>query len=251
MAVVVITGASSGIGETTARVLAKEGHKLALAARRVDRLEALAKELADLTEVLVVPTDVSDPIAINNLVNKTYEKFGAIDVWINNAGIGGSSYRWLDAGIENAQQAISINLTAPILAAQAVFPYMKKQGRGQIINVASVAGHIGTNSMYSATKFGLRGHSEALRRELRPHGIYVSVISPGFVRTAMTAHRKMPMMPGPEVVAKAISKVIRKPRREMVVPGWYRILIVLNRFFPWIADLLLTPKSGKRKVLGE
>lgn len=251
MAVVVITGASSGIGETTARLLAKQGHKLAIAARRVDRLEALAKDLVEQTEVLVVPTDVSDPTAIHNLAKVTYEKFGVIDVWINNAGIGGSSIQWLEAGVENAQQAISINLTAPILATQAVFPYMKKQGRGQIINIASVAGHIGTNSMYSATKFGLRGHSEALRRELRPHGIYVSVISPGFVRTAMTAHRKMAMMPGPEVVANAISKVIRKPRREIVVPGWYRFLIALNRFFPWIADMLLTPKEGKIKVLGE
>lgn len=250
MAVVVITGASSGIGATTARVLAKEGHKLVLAARRVDLLEELAKEL-DATEVLVVRADVTDPTSIHNLAKETYERFGRIDVWINNAGIGGSSYIWLEAGVEHVQRAISVNLSAPILAAQAVFPYMKEQRSGQIINIASVAGHIGTNSIYSATKFGLRGHSEALRRELRPHGIHVSVISPGFVRTAMTAHRKMRNMPGPEVVAKAISEVIRKPRREIVVPGWYRFLIVLSRLFPWIADRLLTPKSGKRKVLGE
>lgn len=250
MAVVVITGASSGIGEAAAIHLAGEGHRLVLAARRADKLEALAAELSHKTEVLAVPANVANPPDVDNLVRAAIERFGAIDVWINNAGVGGSSFGWTEESVENAQHAIAVNLTAPILAARAVLPHMRKAGRGHIINVASVAGHIGTNGIYSATKFGLRGHSEALRRELLPYGIRVSVISPGFIRTQMTAHRQM-RMPGPEIVAKAISAVIRRPRREVIVPGWYRLLIGFNRIFPWLADRILTPKEGKRRSLGE
>jgi short-subunit dehydrogenase len=250
MAVVVITGASSGIGEATAIYLAGEGHKLVLAARRAERLETLAEGLSRKCEVLTVPTDVADPAAVENLARAAFERFGAIDVWVNNAGVGGSGFKWLEESADNARHAIAVNLTAPILAARAVWPYMRKAGRGHIINIASVAGHVGTNGIYSATKFGLRGHSEALRRELRPYGIQVSVVSPGFVRSEMTAHRSIPM-PGPEIVAKAISNMIRRPRREVVVPGWYRLLIALNRILPKLGDLILTPKEGKRRTLGE
>ncbi|MDB5085805.1 MAG: short-chain dehydrogenase, partial [Bacilli bacterium] len=207
MAVVVITGASSGIGEATAKLLAEKGHQLVLSARRVNRLEKLAGQLGQLTDVLVVPTDVVDQASVENLARAAMERFGAIDVWINNAGTGGSSVRWLDEDAENTQHIITVNLTAPILATRTVFPYMRQAGKGHIINVASVAGHIGTNSIYSATKFGLRGHSEALRRELRPFHIHVSVISPGMVRSEMTAHRQM-RMPGPEIVEKKIAAVI-------------------------------------------
>jgi short-subunit dehydrogenase len=250
MAVVVITGASSGIGEATAQHLADKGHKLVLAARRADKLSALAEALTRRTEVLAVQVDLADPAALEQLARAAIERFGKIDVWVNNAGVGGSSLKWMDESDEHIRYAVTVNLMAPILAARTVLPYMRQAGHGHIINVASVAGHIGTNAIYSATKFGLRGHSEALRREFKPYGINVSVISPGFVRSEMTAHRQM-RMPGPEIIAKAIGRLIRRPRREIVVPGWYRLLILLNRYCPWLADRILIPKEGKRKSLGE
>jgi short-subunit dehydrogenase len=234
VAVVVITGASSGIGEATARELAAQGHKLVLAARRADRLEALAGELTGRCEVLTVQADMGVAEQVEALARQTVERFGAIDVWINNAGLGPQK-PWLQADPADLKQVVDVNLTAPILAARAVVPYMKAQGRGHFINVASVAGHIGTWGVYSATKFGLRGFSEALRRELMPYGIKVSVVSPGFIATEMTKHRKI-KMPGPEVVARAIARVVRRPRRELVVPGSYRFLIWLNAHFPWLVD---------------
>jgi short-subunit dehydrogenase len=237
MAVVVITGASSGIGEAAARVLAREGHKLVLAARRADRLTALEQELGGQTEVLTVPTDVSDGAQVEALARQAVERFGAIDVWVNNAGIGIRSACWKAAPAE-IEQILDVNLKAPVLAVRAVVPYMEAQGRGHIINVASVAGHIGTDGLYSATKYGVRGLSESLRRELKPLGIQVSLISPGFIATEMTRGVKL-RMPGPELVGRVIANLIRRPRREVVVPGWYRILIFFAVHFPWVADLAL------------
>ena len=130
---------------------------------------------------------------------------------------------------------VATNLTGPILAEQAALQWMLPAKRGHIINVASVAGHIGTTGVYSATKFGLRGHTEALRRELAPFGIRVSMVTPGFIRTEMTRDNPMPM-PSADVAARVIARLIEHPRREVVVPGWYRALIAFNRFFPGLTD---------------
>jgi short-subunit dehydrogenase len=240
MAVVVITGASSGIGEATARQLASEGHRLVLAARRIDRLEQLASELAAKTEVLVVQTDLLDPVAIDSLVQQAEARFGRIDVLINNAGMGGSS-TWWDMDPSTIAQTVTTNLTAPIWAARAVLPGMRQRRQGHIINIASVAGHIGVTGLYSGTKFGLRGHTAALRREVMAEGINVSLVSPGYVRTEMTQGVRN-RMPGPEIVAKAISNVIKRPKRDVVVPGFYRLLILMDRLFPFITDRVLSKR---------
>lgn len=237
MAVVVITGASSGIGEATARELAARGHRLVLAARRVDRLEALAAELSAKTDLLVVQTDMGDGAQVAELARKAAERFGSIDVWVNNAGMGPQRPVW-ENDPADIGRVIDVNLTGPILSVPAAVPYMLKQGRGHFINVASVAGHIGTNPVYSATKFGLRGFSEALGRELWSKGIRVSVVSPGYIATEMTRGKQL-RMPGPEGVARAIARLIRRPKREVVVPGWYRVLIWLGAHFPWIVDRIL------------
>ena len=245
MAVVLITGASSGIGEATARWLGARGYKLVLAARRIDRLEALAKELAPQTEVQVLQVDVTDPVQVEAMVRRAVERFGTVDVLVNNAGVG-HRLPWWDEDAAGVAHTIAVTLTAPLLATRAVLPVMRGKGRGQIINIASVAGHIGTSGLYSATKFGLRGYSEALRRELLPLGIHVSVVSPGFIRTEMTANRTGARMPGPEVVARAVESVIRRPRREVVVPGAYRLLIWLANAMPWLADWLLVKQSPQK-----
>lgn len=234
MAVVVITGASSGLGEAAARELAARGHKLVLAARRVDRLESLRQELSARTEVLVVPTDVADPGAMERLAEAAVAGFGRIDVWVNNAGVGREP--WWEHSPAESRQVIDVNLTAPILGARAALPRMLKQGSGHIINVASVAGHVAVTGVYSATKAGLRAFSEAMRREMAGTGIKVSVVSPGYIRTEMTADVPL-RMPGAELVGRAIANLIERPRKEIVVPGWYWGLIWLCRCFPWLVDM--------------
>lgn len=226
MKIIVLTGASSGIGEATARQLAAEGHTLVLVARRIERLQALAQSLGP--NVHPYAADLTDPTAVQALADWTGERFGRIDVWINNAGMGGPM-PWWKRGLEPIQRVTNLNLVTPMASVTAALPYMQ---RGSLfINIASVAGHVGSAGLYSATKFGLRGLSESLRRELRPLGIRVSILSPGFVRTEMTEDVKFPM-PGPDVIARAISRLVRRPRREVVVPGWYRLLIWLDRLAP-------------------
>jgi len=246
MSVVVITGASSGIGEATARVLAEKGHKLVLAARRIDRLEALERELSPRTEVLTVRADVARPEDVEGLARLAAERFGGIDVWINNAGVG-HSLPWWEEETQALRRVVDVNLTGPILATKAVLPYMLPKRRGHIINVASVAGHVGTTGVYSATKFGLRGHTEALRRELLPYGIRVSLVTPGFIRTELTKGNPM-RMPSAEVAGRVIARLVERPRREVVVPGWYRVVISFNHWFPaltdWITSRFLRTEGG-------
>jgi NAD(P)-dependent dehydrogenase (short-subunit alcohol dehydrogenase family) len=131
----------------------------------------------------------------------------------------------------------------PLASVGAALPYMKRGS--QFIFVASVAGHLGGVGLYSATKFGLRGLAESLRRELYDQGITVSTVSPGFIQTEMTAALSF-RMPGPAIVAKAISRLIRRPRAEVVVPGYYRLLIWLDRLAPTaLTDWLYA--QGKRR----
>ena len=179
LAVVVITGASSGIGEATARLLAAKGHRLVLVARREHLLIQLAGELkADgHTEILVIAADVAEPATMSRVVAEALDRFGHIDVWVNNAGIGQGSHPFWELDLAQIERVLDVDLLAPILACRAVIPQMIAQGSGHIINVASVAGHIGTSPLYSAAKFGLRGLSEGLRRQLAPHGVSVSIVS--------------------------------------------------------------------------
>lgn len=238
--IIVLTGASSGIGEAAARQLAAEGHTLILAARRLDRLEQLAAELGP--QVHPYAVDLSVPGEVQGLADFVGQRFGQIDVWINNAGMGGPR-PWWTKGLEPIQQVVNLNLVTPLASVGAALPYMRPGAH--FINIASVAGHIGSAGLYSATKFGLRGLSESMRRELRPKGIDVSYVSPGFIKTEMTTNVPIPM-PGPELIARAISRLIRRPRPEVVVPGWYRLLIWFERFTPTaLADFLFA--QGQRR----
>lgn len=236
--IVVITGASSGIGAVTARELARQGATVVLAARREDQLRTLATEIERLGgKTLVVPTDVTRLDDINHLIQTTVDTYGRIDVLINNAGIGAGKTAATSSDDE-MQQVITVNLLAPIRAVRAVVPQMRQQGGGLIINIGSVAGEVGTTSLYSATKFGLRGLSDALRRELRPFNIKVVLIAPGFVRTPLTRGIKVPM-PGAEVVAHAIAVAIQRPRRKIIVPWYYAPLAYLAKAAPWLTDWLV------------
>ncbi|WP_221089646.1 SDR family NAD(P)-dependent oxidoreductase [Deinococcus aquaedulcis] len=232
--VVVLTGASSGIGRATAEELADLGYALVLAARRTDELHALARRLDPSgARVIAVPTDVTDDASRRALLAAAQAHFGRIDVLVNNAGVTVErGWWWNDA---DPLRVLRVNLEAPVELTRLVLPALRAQGSGHIVNIGSVAGLAATNGIYSASKFGLRGFSLALRRELLGSGVHVSLVAPGFVKSEMTARARLPM-PGPEVVARAVAAVLLRPRAETVVPAPYRALVWLERHFPALGD---------------
>jgi len=238
--VTLITGASSGIGLAIARQLAAENHPLILAARRLDALEALIGELGPNAQAIAVQTDLRNPQAIAQLVERGANTFGSIDVLINNAGVGESHLAYA-ATDEQINFVMETNFAAPLRLTRLVAPHMIARKRGHIINIASVTSYVATpkSSLYAASKHALKGWNDALRRELLPTGVKVSLVCPGFIRTPMTADLRIPM-PGPEAVAKAVSRLIRHPRREIFVPGIYRWFTTLTQLAPAITDAMLS-----------
>jgi len=184
--VVVITGASSGLGAETARHLAGQGAKVILGARRLDRLESLATELG-LDARAVLSTDVTDYLQVQALVDRAIELHGRIDVLINNAGLMPSSM--LDKlKIDEWDRMIDVNIKGVLYGIAAALPKMKEQKSGQIINVSSVAGHkVGPGgAVYAGTKWAVRAISEGLRQEVKPWNIRTTIVSPGAVDTELT-----------------------------------------------------------------
>jgi short-subunit dehydrogenase len=238
--IALITGASSGIGEATARALSRRGYALVLSARRLERLEALAAELSAAGPVWVIQADVALSADRTRLVAEALAHAGRIDALINNAGISLDGAWWKDS---DPLRLLRVNLDAPIELTRLLLPVMLARRSGQIVNVASVAGHIASEGLYSASKFGLRGFSLGLRRQLRGSGVNVSLVSPGFVRSEMTVNVKSPIpglpIPGAEIVARAIAEVLERPERERIVPGWYRLPAFLDRVAPGVIDGVL------------
>ena len=180
--VVVITGASSGLGEAAARALAENGAKLVLGARRVERLEALAKEVGG----TAVATDVSRRDDVEKLVARAIEAHGRVDVMLNNAGLMPQS-TLERLRVDDWDRMIDVNIKGVLYGIAAVLPRMIAQKGGHIINVASVAGHKVRpgGTVYSATKHAVRVISEGLRQEVKPYGIRTTIISPGMVDTEL------------------------------------------------------------------
>lgn len=237
-AVALVTGASSGIGAATARELAARGARLALAARRAEELEAVAQSIRDAGgEARTFTVDMALPEQVEHLAREVTEAFGRVDVLVNNAGIGIGPLT--ESSEEEIIRIVDVNLLGPMLLTRALLPGMLERRHGRIISVASVAGHIATDPLYSGTKYGLRGFSLALNRRLRGTGVSASLVSPGFIRTSMTSGRRT-RMPGPEVVARAIAGLAEHPRREVVVPRIYRGAILAERLLPWAADRALS-----------
>ena len=185
--VVVITGASSGLGEATARMLSAQGAVVVLGARRVDRIEALAKELSDAGgRALALQTDVTRAADVQRLVDAAVEKFGRIDVLVNNAGLMPSS-PLERLKIADWDRMIDVNIKGVLYGIAAALPHMKAQKGGHIVNVSSVAGHkvrAGT-AVYSATKHAVRVLTEGLRQEVKPYDIRTTIVSPGAVATEL------------------------------------------------------------------
>jgi NADP-dependent 3-hydroxy acid dehydrogenase YdfG len=183
--VVVITGASSGLGEAAARHLARHGAKLVLGARRRDRLDALAQELS-LGDDAVVQTDVTRSDQVRRLVDHAVRSHGRIDVIVNNAGL--MPHSPLERGkIEDWDRMIDVNIKGVLYGIAAALPHMKTRRSGHIINVSSVAGHKvrAGGAVYAATKHAVRVISEGLRQEVKPYNIRTTIISPGMVTTEL------------------------------------------------------------------
>jgi NADP-dependent 3-hydroxy acid dehydrogenase YdfG len=188
--VIVITGASSGMGEAAARHLAHKGAKLVLAARRSDRIDVLAKEInAQGGTAIAVATDVTREDDVKKLVDTAVNQLGRIDVLINNAGVMPLSP--LDqVKVNEWDQMIDVNLRGVLHGIAAALPYMKAQKSGHIINTASVAGHLvfPASAVYSATKYAVRALTEGLRKETCAYNVRATIISPGAVSTELLEH---------------------------------------------------------------
>jgi short-subunit dehydrogenase len=249
--VVVITGASSGLGRATALELSREGARLVLAARREDDLDETARLCREAGgQARVIPTDVTDEVEVKRLAEAALAAWCRIDVWINNAGVTLFA-RLEEASFEEHRRVIETNLFGAILAARAVVPIFKQQREGVLINVGSVLSQVGQPFVpsYVISKFALRGMSEALRTELAelpdvhvctifPYAIDTPHFQAGANKIGKQA-RAMPPFQAPEKVARAIVALIRRPRREVHVPHIAVLGLALHWLLPRTTERLL------------
>lgn len=188
--VAIVTGASSGIGEATAIALAAQGVKVAIAARRRDRLDALTQRIqAEGGESLAITADVADEAQVRDLVTQTQAHYGQVDILINNAGV--MLLGMIDgANTEDWRRMMSINVLGLMYATHAVLPLMKAQGEGHIVNISSVAGRVANagTGVYNATKWAVNAFSEALRKEVYQNNVRVTIVEPGLVATELPQH---------------------------------------------------------------
>ena len=209
--VVVITGASSGLGESTARLLATEGARVVLGARRVDRLKSLATELTtNGARALAVETDVTKYDQVKRLVDEAVRSFGRVDVMLNNAGL--MPHSPLERlKVEDWNQMIDVNIKGVLYGIAAALPHMNAQKSGHFINVSSVAGHKvrAGGVVYAATKHAVRVISEGLRMEVKAYNIRTTVISPGALDTELVDR----------ITESDIRENVRKLTDEMALPA--------------------------------
>ncbi len=247
----IVTGASSGIGRETALELAERGANVVLAARNRRRLEEVATDIAPLRgRCLVVPTDVTDRLAVQVLVRRAAEEFGGVDILVNSAGIG--LYAPIVGGsLDNMRHVFEVNFWGSVYCIQAAVPYMQAGGGGHIVNVSSVAGRIAPPYMgiYAASKFALVALSDSLRTELAGSGIAVTTIYPGFTQTPFTEHMiqevDAPAIPpflrfaDPALVARRILQAIRWGLRDAYVSPEDLVAVGVNTIAPHVVDLIL------------
>ncbi len=267
--VIVITGATSGIGLTTARMAAKQGAKVALAARNEDALMALSGEILGAGgEALAVPTDVTKQEDVRKLADAAVARFGDIDTWVNDAG--GSIFGLIrDVPVEDERKLFEVNYWGVVYGSRIAADYMRQRG-GAIVNIGSVASDRGIplQSAYSASKHAVRAFTDALRVELEKEGAPVSVtlIKPTAIDTPFFRHAKTYMegqptepspMYAPETVAKAILYAAQNPVRDLLVGDKAPLESFMGRLFPRLGDkyvkatLFEGQKSDRRPQPGE
>jgi short-subunit dehydrogenase len=252
--VVVLTGASSGIGRATALAFAAEGASLVLAARNREALQSLAAECEQAgARALAVPTDVTDFAAMSALAQAAISHYGHVDMWINNVGVGAVG-RFEDTPIVSHRRVIEANLVGHMHGAYAIVPHFRERGRGTLVNMISLGGWVATPyaTAYTASKFGIRGFSESLRAEFSASpGIHVCEVFPTFVDSPgmshganYSGHRVAPPPPvvDPRRVASALVGLATRPRARTYIgapalPGiWMHALApnLMARVLGWV-----------------
>jgi uncharacterized protein len=259
--VVLITGASSGFGMDAARLFAEEGCSVVLAARRIDRLQEQAAQIqAQGGEAFAVPVDVANREEIEIMVETVLDLYGQIDILFNNAGFGRLAWHENMSSARDIDTQLDVNLHGVIQVTHAVLPGMLKRRSGHIINMASVAGWVAppTYTIYSASKFGVRGFTDALRREVQPFGVDVSGIYPGPAKTEFGQHTgNHPMKKSAlrryfrsmtsEQVAERVVELARNPRRAVIMPWYYHIAIWADWYMPWFVDWVTMSVLTKKR----
>ncbi|HWM62644.1 MAG TPA: SDR family NAD(P)-dependent oxidoreductase [Solirubrobacterales bacterium] len=244
-----LTGATGGLGRAIAKALAERGASVALSARKAEALAELAAELPGEGH-RVLPADLAEPGAAEQLAADA----GAIDVLVANAGLPGAGLLDDFTG-EQVGRALRVNLESPMLMARALYPAMVERGSGHLVFVASLAGKAASprSSIYNATKFGLRGFALALRSDLGPKGVGVSLVSPGFIRDAgMFAEAGAKPPPGlgtgtPDQVGAAVVKAIERDKVEIAVgPLQQRALAHIGLASPAISVLAQSGSTGQK-----
>src|SRR5215212_9159099 len=261
--VVLITGASSGVGEDAARRFAREGCKVVLAARRLEKLQQMAADIqSEGGEAIAIPVDVNESAEIDVMVQTALDLYERIDILFNNAGFGAVDwFEELDAE-RHIETLIRVNLIGTMLVTRAVLPDMLDRGSGHIINMSSVAGLIASPliTTYSASKHGVRAFTDALRREVTPLGVKVSGIYPGPAATEFGTHLKksrtrdsinkfIDLRMTSEYVASRVVDVAKHPRRTLVIPWWFRIITTFDILFPIVVDWILYFFARKNHTL--
>ena len=253
--IVVITGASSGIGEASAELFAKKGAIIVLVGRNNDKLLKVEKKLGKYNaETLVAICDVSNKSQVKEMVKTVLEKFNKIDILVNNAGF--AIYGTVsELSTEEIEAQMATNYLGMIYCTKNFLPNLLEQNSGHIVNVASVAASFGLPGIasYCASKFAMLGFSEGLQHELKGTGVKVTVVSPIMVRTNFFDHPSFESMPklsptslSAESVAKAVVKAASSSRLEIVVPSVMRIAIWAKHTFPFIINPIIGSSFRKQ-----
>lgn len=242
--VVLVTGASSGIGRELSVELAKRGAILGLAARRVDLLEETVREIeTNGGKAVALPVDVTDAAAVRTIADKLRSEFGRIDVMIANAGIGTASHA-VKLQPDHVANVININLLGAVNSVAAVLPEMAERNQGQLVAISSLSAYRGLpkSAAYCSSKAGLSAFFESVRIDLRNSDVKVTIIHPGFIRTALTAGRekKMPYLMDVDVAVKKIVTAIERRRVSYAFPWQLASVVRLGMIMPnfmydWIA----------------
>ena len=237
MRTAVVTGASSGIGEATARRLAADGWRVLLVARREDRLKALARELREATWVAA---DLTDDDAPRRVAEKVESQLGRLDLLVNNAGGNRTRGEFAELGYEYVREVMALNFDATLRLTEALIPILRRSAPSAIVNVSSIAGRVSRPKVaaYHASKFALTGWSDSLHLEEKRHGVHVGTVYPGFVKTEGFPQDQLTgklvtrwMVSTPDRVAGAIVEAA-EGKAEISVPRWYGVLPRIRAFAP-------------------